>query len=206
MAAPNSRGNGRCMAPRGRCGLGRFRLTGASASPGRVVTPASHHGRVPVHSAPERHDLLAHRRDRVHRNPDTQISRAVESTAGFTFLLSSPKAANERGITLRVTMDAHPPNLQMPSHRPCQQTRYGTRYPEQPSPCGSQGCAGRNRQLLRSREKLSPQQLALHGLGGPVCDLARSQPHPAVDTLPQQVGVADVAGVLLDHVDQHLPQ
>jgi hypothetical protein len=35
--------------------------------------------------------------------------------------------------------------------------------------------------------------------------LARSQPHPAVDTLPQQVGVADVAGVLLDHVDQHLP-
>ena len=60
--------------------------------------------------------------------------------------------------------------------------------------------------LPRSREKLSPQQLALHGLGGPVCDLARSQPHPAVDALPQQVGVADVAGVLLDHVDQHLPQ
>jgi hypothetical protein len=39
LAAPNSRGNGRCMAPRGRCGLGRFRLTGAPASPGRVVTP-----------------------------------------------------------------------------------------------------------------------------------------------------------------------
>ena len=61
-------------------------------------------------------------------------------------------------------------------------------------------------QLPRSREKRSPQQSALHGLGGPVCDLARSQPHPAVDALPQQVGVSDVAGVLLDHVDQHLPQ
>jgi NAD(P)-dependent dehydrogenase (short-subunit alcohol dehydrogenase family) len=59
--------------------------------------------------------------------------------------------------------------------------------------------------LPRSREKLSLQQLALHGLGGPVGDLARSQPHPAVDALPQQVGVADVAGILLDHVDQHLP-
>ena len=54
--------------------------------------------------------------------------------------------------------------------------------------------------------RLVGRRLALHGLGGPVCDLARSQPHPAVDTLPQQVGVADVAGVLLDHVDQHLPQ
>ena len=51
-----------------------------------------------------------------------------------------------------------------------------------------------------------PQQPALRGPGGPVCDLARSQPHPAVDALPQQVGVAHVAGVLLDHVDQHLPQ
>ena len=61
-------------------------------------------------------------------------------------------------------------------------------------------------ELPRSREKLSPLQSALHGLGGPACDLARSQPHPAVDALPQQVGVADVAGVLLDHVDQHLPQ
>jgi uncharacterized protein YndB with AHSA1/START domain len=47
---------------------------------------------------------------------DTQVSRALESTAGFTFLLSSLKAALEHDITLRVTMDAHPPNLQMPSH------------------------------------------------------------------------------------------
>jgi uncharacterized protein YndB with AHSA1/START domain len=46
----------------------------------------------------------------------TQVSRALESTAGFTFLLSSLKAALEHDITLRVTMDAHPPNLQMPSH------------------------------------------------------------------------------------------
>jgi len=45
---------------------------------------------------------------------DTQVSRALESTAGFTFVLSSLKAALEHDITLRVTMDAHPPNLQMP--------------------------------------------------------------------------------------------
>jgi hypothetical protein len=54
-----------------------------------------------------------------------------------------------------------------------------------------------------SREKRSPQ----HSMSLVVqYDLARSQPHPAVDALPQQVGVADVAGVLLDHVDQYLPQ
>lgn len=47
---------------------------------------------------------------------DTQVSQALESTAGFTFLLSALKAALEHDITLRVTMDAHPPNLQMPSH------------------------------------------------------------------------------------------
>ena len=46
---------------------------------------------------------------------DTQVSRALESTAGFTFLLSSLKAALEHDITLRVTMDAHPPNLQTPA-------------------------------------------------------------------------------------------
>lgn len=47
---------------------------------------------------------------------DTQVSRALESTAGFTFLLSSLKAALEHDITLQVVMDAHPPRLQMPSH------------------------------------------------------------------------------------------
>ena len=46
---------------------------------------------------------------------DTQVSRALEATAGFTFLLSSLKAALEHDITLRVIMDAHPPNLQMPT-------------------------------------------------------------------------------------------
>jgi uncharacterized protein YndB with AHSA1/START domain len=46
---------------------------------------------------------------------DTQVSRALESTGGFTFLLSALKAALEHDVTLGVTMDAHPPNLQMPS-------------------------------------------------------------------------------------------
>jgi uncharacterized protein YndB with AHSA1/START domain len=48
---------------------------------------------------------------------DTQVSRALESTAGFTFLLSALKAALEHDITLRVTLDAHPPHLQTPSHQ-----------------------------------------------------------------------------------------
>jgi uncharacterized protein YndB with AHSA1/START domain len=46
---------------------------------------------------------------------DTQVSRALESTAGFTFLLSSLKAALEHDIILQVTADAHPAGLQMPS-------------------------------------------------------------------------------------------
>jgi uncharacterized protein YndB with AHSA1/START domain len=46
---------------------------------------------------------------------DTQVRRALDSTAGFTFLLSSVKAALEHDITLRVTLDAHPPNLQTPA-------------------------------------------------------------------------------------------
>jgi uncharacterized protein YndB with AHSA1/START domain len=46
-------------------------------------------------------------------NADTQVNRALESTGGFTFLLGSLKAALEHDVTLRVTMDAHPPNLQM---------------------------------------------------------------------------------------------
>ena len=47
---------------------------------------------------------------------DTQVSRALDSTAGFTFLLSSLKAALEHDITLRVTVDAHPPNIQTVPH------------------------------------------------------------------------------------------
>ena len=46
---------------------------------------------------------------------DTQVRQALDSTAGFTFLLSSLKAALEHDITLRVTLDAHPPNLQTPA-------------------------------------------------------------------------------------------
>ena len=44
-------------------------------------------------------------------DPGTQVRQALDSTAGFTFLLSSLKAALEHDITLRVTMDAHPPDL-----------------------------------------------------------------------------------------------
>jgi len=42
---------------------------------------------------------------------DTMVARALESTAGFTFLLSSLKAALEHDITLRVVLDAHPHDL-----------------------------------------------------------------------------------------------
>jgi uncharacterized protein YndB with AHSA1/START domain len=44
-------------------------------------------------------------------DPDTQVSRALDATAGFTFLLSSLKAALEHDITLRVVLDAHPPDV-----------------------------------------------------------------------------------------------
>jgi uncharacterized protein YndB with AHSA1/START domain len=46
---------------------------------------------------------------------DTQIKRALNSTAGFTFLLSSLKAGLEHEITLSVTEDAHPPRLRIPA-------------------------------------------------------------------------------------------
>lgn len=46
---------------------------------------------------------------------DTQVGRALDSTGGFTFLLSSLKAALEHDITLRVVLDAHPANLQLPA-------------------------------------------------------------------------------------------
>ena len=45
----------------------------------------------------------------------TRVSRALDSTAGFTFLLSSLKAALEHDITLRVTQDAHPAGLELPT-------------------------------------------------------------------------------------------
>lgn len=46
---------------------------------------------------------------------DTQVKRALASTGGFTFLLSTLKAALEHDVTLRVVLDAFPPNLQLPS-------------------------------------------------------------------------------------------
>ena len=85
----------------------------------------SREGCDPAHPATVEFQFIPHQNDTTYlRIAETgfagtltpQISCAVESTAGFTFLLSSLKAALEHGITLRVTMDAHPPNLQMPSH------------------------------------------------------------------------------------------
>jgi uncharacterized protein YndB with AHSA1/START domain len=46
---------------------------------------------------------------------DTQVRCALDSTAGFTFLLGSLKAALEHDITLRVVLDAHPPDLPRPA-------------------------------------------------------------------------------------------
>ncbi len=45
---------------------------------------------------------------------DTCVARALDSTAGYTFLLSALKAALEHDITLRVIGDAHPPDLHLP--------------------------------------------------------------------------------------------
>ena len=45
---------------------------------------------------------------------DTQVRRVTDSTGGFTFLLSSLKAALEHDITLQVVLDAHPPGLTLP--------------------------------------------------------------------------------------------
>jgi len=44
---------------------------------------------------------------------DTQVSRALDSTQGFTFLLSSLKAFLEHDVVLRVVLDAHPADLQI---------------------------------------------------------------------------------------------
>jgi hypothetical protein len=63
----------------------------------------------------ERRDLPAHHETGFSGGADTQVSRALGSTAGFSLLLSSLKAALEQDITLTVTMDAHPSNLELPS-------------------------------------------------------------------------------------------
>lgn len=44
---------------------------------------------------------------------DNQVKRALDSTGGFTFLLSALKAALEHDVTLRVVLDAFPPGLQI---------------------------------------------------------------------------------------------
>ena len=41
------------------------------------------------------------------------MSRALDSTQGFTFLLSSLKAFLEHDVVLRVVLDAHPAGLQI---------------------------------------------------------------------------------------------
>jgi uncharacterized protein YndB with AHSA1/START domain len=46
---------------------------------------------------------------------DNRVRRALQSTGGFTFLLSALKAALEHDVTLRVVLDAFPPNLKLPS-------------------------------------------------------------------------------------------
>ena len=43
---------------------------------------------------------------------DTKVARALDSTAGYSFLLSSLKATLEYDIALGLTGDAHPPDLQ----------------------------------------------------------------------------------------------
>jgi uncharacterized protein YndB with AHSA1/START domain len=44
---------------------------------------------------------------------DTLVARVIDSTTGFTFLLSSLKAFLEHDVVLRVVLDAHPAGLQI---------------------------------------------------------------------------------------------
>ncbi|MGC8489607.1 MAG: polyketide cyclase, partial [Clostridia bacterium] len=46
---------------------------------------------------------------------DARVARALDSTAGYSFLLSALKAALEHDIHLQVTADAHPPDLHLPT-------------------------------------------------------------------------------------------
>ena len=91
--------------------------------PGRRIR-FSWDGYDPAHPTTVEFQFIAHENDTTYLritetgftgDTGTQVSRALESTAGFAFLLSSLKAALEHDITLRVTMDAHPAGLQMPS-------------------------------------------------------------------------------------------
>jgi hypothetical protein len=46
---------------------------------------------------------------------DTQVQRALQSTAGFTFVISALKAMLEQDITLGVVQDVHRPDVQIQS-------------------------------------------------------------------------------------------
>ena len=81
---------------------------------GRLRSRASHHGRVPVHPYENDTTYLHITETGFTGDADTQVSRVLDSTQGFTFLLSALKAALEHDVTLRVTIDAHPPSLQIP--------------------------------------------------------------------------------------------
>jgi len=90
--------------------------------PGRVIR-FRWDGYDPVHPTTVRFEFTPYQGDTTYLritetgftgDDGTQVSRALDSTAGFTFLLSSLKAALEHDITLRVTMDAHPPDLPGP--------------------------------------------------------------------------------------------
>jgi uncharacterized protein YndB with AHSA1/START domain len=80
----------------------------------------------PAHPTTVEFLLAAHDRDTTYLriteagftgDADTQVARALDSTAGFTFLLSSLKAALEHDVTLRVVLDAHPQRLQAAADR-----------------------------------------------------------------------------------------
>lgn len=44
---------------------------------------------------------------------DTLVQRVIDSTTGFTFLLSSLKAFLEHDVVLRVVVDAHPAGIEI---------------------------------------------------------------------------------------------
>ena len=85
----------------------------------------SREGCDPAHPATVEFQFIPHQNDTTYlRIAETGFTGTLTPRSAaqsspppvFTFLLSSLKAPHEHGLTLRVTMDAHPPNLQMPSH------------------------------------------------------------------------------------------
>ena len=97
----------------------KSRIRVKQVEPGRRIRFAWD-GYDPAHPTTVEFDLIPHRGGTTYLHitetgftgdADTQVSRALDSTAGFTFLLSSLKAALEHDITLRVVLDAHPADL-----------------------------------------------------------------------------------------------